>query len=507
MAKKNYNKKNIPKSQSTTTAGNNFDDNDNSMLNPIVNAADENENEFFDKTDKVMKKRKEHLNDFYHNVKRTKVVSNIEDDNEDDTLDESTENPNHELPNNGLSNSTKSREINYSCSNDSADCSSSNVSLTTSSYGPHFSSTPNNTEKRLELNKSILLHNKNQSDQSLTNKRSSEMIGENNCDRFSSSSKHMDKNTLAASDSNILSQTTSNTKVPYISQSTITLETSTTTNKHMDYNSNQCSNNFIIDRSLICSSTINSASTMNRSSTNNNFQWKPIDIKNSMEYRDLEKKNKDLLNKIDNLKEALSKERKERKKMNETHILKPRTSFWNELSIFMESHGDSYQGDSRTIHEIGRELGLTDNMIQYVQRDTDKPDKVAMNIWRKLCPTIEDKVFVRSIKRVPTSTLDNIYAFARLSHPKSSLDYKKMRNDIAANIRQGNLSHRTHGALLMNQNYNEENDADNDDNDGENNSDNDDDDEENESNSHANDFQSRIRTSEVVDDSSNDEEE
>ncbi|CAF3985921.1 unnamed protein product [Rotaria sp. Silwood1] len=554
MAKKNYNKKNIPKSQSTTTAGNNFDDNDNSMLNPIVNAADENENEFFDKTDKVMKKRKEHLNDFYHNVKRTKVVSNIEDDNEDDTLDESTENPNHELPNNGLSNSTKSREINYSCSNDSADCSSSNVSLTTSSYGPHFSSTPNNTEKRLELNKSILLHNKNQSDQSLTNKRSSEMIGENNCDRFSSSSKHMDKNTLAASEqidktpastnrgsknhlksnqnSNILSQTTSNTKVPYISQSTITLETSTTTNKHMDYNSNQCSNNFIIDRSLICSSTINSASTMNRSSTNNNFQWKPIDIKNSMEYRDLEKKNKDLLNKIDNLKEALSKERKERKKMNETHILKPRTSFWNELSIFMESHGDSYQGDSRTIHEIGRELGLTDNMIQYVQRDTDKPDKVAMNIWRKLCPTIEDKktkysdyflfniidlfektIFLKTIKTTDLTMKKILFccffisAFARLSHPKSSLDYKKMRNDIAANIRQGNLSHRTHGALLMNQNYNEENDADNDDNDGENNSDNDDDDEENESNSHANDFQSRIRTSEVVDDSSNDEEE
>ena len=75
----------------------------------------------------------------------------------------------------------------------------------------------------------------------------------------------------------------------------------------------------------------------------------------------------------------------------------------------MESHGDSYHGDGRTIHEIGRALGLTDHMIHYVQRDTDKPDKVAMNIWRKLCPTIEDKVFVRSIKKVPTSTLDNIY--------------------------------------------------------------------------------------------------
>ncbi|CAM4787186.1 unnamed protein product [Rotaria magnacalcarata] len=106
-------------------------------------------------------------------------------------------------------------------------------------------------------------------------------------------------------------------------------------------------------------------------------------------------------------------------------------------------------------------------------------------------------------------------AFARLSHPKGSLDYKKMRNDIAANIRQGNLSYRTHGALLMNQNSNGENDAhndeennsDNDNDDEENNSDNDDDDEENESNNHVNDFQSRIRTIEVVDDSSNGEEE
>ncbi|CAF1395056.1 unnamed protein product [Rotaria magnacalcarata] len=206
----------------------------------------------------------------------------------------------------------------------------------------------------------------------------------------------------------------------------------------------------------------------------------------------------------------------------------------------MESHGDSYQGDGRTIHQIGRALGLTDHMIQYVQRDTDKPGKVAMNIWRKLCPTIDDKVFVKSIKKVPISTLDNIYAFARLSNPKSSLDYKKMRSAIAANIRQGNLSHRTRGALLMDQNYNGENDADNDENDKENNSDNDDDDEENksdnddddeenksdnddddeesesdnddddeenESTNHVNDAQSRGRTSEAVNDSSNNEEE
>ena len=38
--------------------------------------------------------------------------------------------------------------------------------------------------------------------------------------------------------------------------------------------------------------------------------------------RELNKKNKDLSNKIENLKEALSKERKERKKMDETYICK-----------------------------------------------------------------------------------------------------------------------------------------------------------------------------------------
>ncbi|CAF2798393.1 unnamed protein product [Rotaria sp. Silwood2] len=100
-----------------------------------------------------------------------------------------------------------------------------------------------------------------------------------------------------------------------------------------------------------------------------------------------------------------------------------------------------------------------------------------------------------------------------------------MRSDIAANIRQGNLSHRARGALLMDQNYNGENDendkennsdnddddeenkSDNDDDDEENESDNDDDDEENESTNHVNDAQSRIRTSEAVNDSSNNEEE
>ena len=70
--KKELQQKNISKSQSTTAAETNFDDNDNSMPSPAINAADENEKEFFDKTDKVIKKRKEYLYDFYHNAKKTK---------------------------------------------------------------------------------------------------------------------------------------------------------------------------------------------------------------------------------------------------------------------------------------------------------------------------------------------------------------------------------------------------------------------------------------------------
>ena len=76
-----------------------------------------------------------------------------------------------------------------------------------------------------------------------------------------------------------------------------------------------------VNRSLICSNA-DGELVVNRPSTITNSQWRPVDIKNTMEYRELEKKNKDLSNKVDNLKEALSKERKERKRMGETHIRK-----------------------------------------------------------------------------------------------------------------------------------------------------------------------------------------
>jgi hypothetical protein len=107
------------------------------------------------------------------------VVSDVDsDDDIDDTLDESTENLIDEIPKND----------------------SSNVSLTTSSCRLPLTSVPDNTERRHELNRSVLLHKKNQSDQFLSNKRSSGIIDDNdNRDRSMYSPKHIDDNGLEAS--------------------------------------------------------------------------------------------------------------------------------------------------------------------------------------------------------------------------------------------------------------------------------------------------------------------
>ena len=90
--------------------------------------------------------------------------------------------------------------------------------------------------------------------------------------------------------------------------------------------------------------------------------------------------------------------------------MKPRASFWKELTLFMNSYNDLYRGDGRSLQEIGLALGFNEFMAQQVQQEADKPDKVAMNIWRKLCSTQEYRVFVGSIKNVPLSTLQNIHS-------------------------------------------------------------------------------------------------
>jgi tRNA U34 5-carboxymethylaminomethyl modifying GTPase MnmE/TrmE len=59
-----------------------------------------------------------------------------------------------------------------------------------------------------------------------------------------------------------------------------------------------------------------------RPSINPALQMRAADIRGSIEYRELEKKNKRLQEQNENLKQELKKMRKERKKFGETHMRK-----------------------------------------------------------------------------------------------------------------------------------------------------------------------------------------
>ncbi len=79
---------------------------------------------------------------------------------------------------------------------------------------------------------------------------------------------------------------------------------------------------FNIDRSIIRMPDSTSQAPANRPSTNTVVQIRTADVLGSIEYRELQKKNKTLSTQVDNLKAALKKVAKERKKNEETHMCK-----------------------------------------------------------------------------------------------------------------------------------------------------------------------------------------
>ena len=80
------------------------------------------------------------------------------------------------------------------------------------------------------------------------------------------------------------------------------------------------------------------------------------------------------------------------------------------MTLFMDCYRNPFQSDGRTIDEIGAALGLNPIGIRQVQQDANRPDKVAMNVWRKICPTREHRLYVGSVKHVPETTLNDIYS-------------------------------------------------------------------------------------------------
>ena len=77
-----------------------------------------------------------------------------------------------------------------------------------------------------------------------------------------------------------------------------------------------------IDRSIIRLPNRTSQTPENRSSTSAVLHIRTVDIQSSIEYRELEKKNKQLSAQVDNLKQVVKKMRKEKKIFEETHMYK-----------------------------------------------------------------------------------------------------------------------------------------------------------------------------------------
>ncbi|CAF4277805.1 unnamed protein product [Rotaria sp. Silwood2] len=430
MPKRKHNKFNNSKrirSSNTSTADNECERNITDVTNISLQSNDE---DFLDNNIKMtLNKRKKHLKNFYDRTKTAPGTFDGEDNIFNDLIETST-----------TASTKKKVSIDANlCQTIQSDSSvedgfpSATRTLTTTSRDPHLlsSSLTDNINVCRGKNQSLLTTENHPSDSYLFGARSSSIVVDNQHHHSSLTQQSIDEN----------------------EKQILTPKDHTTVDTCC--HRSQCFYffTFNIYRSIIRLPNVTSQAHANRPSTNIVAQIRTIDVLHSIEYRELEEKNKKLLTQVDNLKQAIKKMRKERKKFEETHMLKPRASLYNELRLFLDLNSDIYKGDGRTIEEIGSALGLSSMAIHQVQQDAEKPDKIAMNVWRKICPTQEDRIYVGTIKQVPKSTVQNIYMFARLCLPNMNLNFKKMRNDIATNLRQGRFNPKS--TANMSSNYTE----------------------------------------------------
>ncbi|CAF4506168.1 unnamed protein product, partial [Rotaria magnacalcarata] len=398
-----------------------------------------NDEDFLDNIAVTMNKRRKHLNSFYNDSGSAPglfdSVYNISDNGGDSEVLA------YGLNKTISSNNTHRLQVGQSNSTVAIDFSSTTPIITKAQTMSRdiglVSSFTNNMELHRGVNKSLSTRGNYQSDLDSVDAVSNLLVVDNQHDRSSSTRlslprrlfDHYEKkesimmnratggvvkptmNHQSSSPKDKLSSETdvNKKKTPYISKSSIAFDSPIIDANHIRGNFSQNTNSFAITRSIIRLPDTNSQTRKNRPLTSTTVKLRTTDILNSVEYRELEKINRDLSTKVQNLKSALQNMGREQKKMKTTHMLKPRPAFWNEVNVFMNSYSELFTGDGRTIATIGTALCLNEVMIQQVQQNVDRPDKVAMNIWRKLCPTQADRLYVGSIKKVPATTLQNIY--------------------------------------------------------------------------------------------------
>ncbi|CAF3857902.1 unnamed protein product, partial [Rotaria sp. Silwood1] len=382
--KSNGSKKAPPSNSSSTNVEHNTNTYD--ITNVSVHSNDE---DFLDNIEETMNKRRKHVKNFYNDS--ANVPGSFDSDG--NMLADCVEVP-ISLPKKTKS-SIKTNQLQVGQSNSTVinDFSSTLRTTTTSSHLDVVSSSNNNIKLNRGANKSLSTRENYPSDKHSFDTSSNSLVVDNEHDR--------------SSNIRLLSTQESFDSREDTAPTTMKHATPRVANAAMNHQPSYSS--FDVNRSIIRLPDRNSQTRENRPSTSTPVQLRAIDVQCSIEYRELEKKNKELKTQVANLKVALKILGRQLNKMKTTHMLKPRPAFWNELTVFMDSYSELFKGDGRTIAEIGAELGLNQAMIQHVQQDAEKPDKVAMNIWRTLCPTQADRVYVESIKCVPATTLQNIY--------------------------------------------------------------------------------------------------
>ncbi|CAF3416835.1 unnamed protein product [Rotaria sp. Silwood2] len=291
--------------------------------NDLTNISiDSNHEDFLDNIEVTMKKKRKLVKSFFYDSENAPGAFHSEDNDSDNRVQLSTSMSNKKNP----PSNKDVLQIDQSKSTVSIDCSSTIPAATTISRNVNLvSSVTSNIKLNRGINKSLSTHEYYQSDLHSFDTTSNSLVLDNEHDRSSSTRLSLTKQTFDShenlSSMNNLSTATdvNKKKTHYFSTSSIAFDTPSIGRNLIHNNFSQNTNSFDINRSIIKLPDRNSQ-LENRPSTSTIVQLRTTDILCSIEYRELEKKNRELTTKVDTLKAALKQMGREQKKMKATHM-------------------------------------------------------------------------------------------------------------------------------------------------------------------------------------------
>ncbi|CAF4007366.1 unnamed protein product [Rotaria sp. Silwood1] len=295
--KSNGSKKAPPSNSSSTNVEHNTNTYD--ITNVSVHSNDE---DFLDNIEETMNKRRKHVKNFYNDS--ANVPGSFDSDG--NMLADCVEVP-ISLPKKTKS-SIKTNQLQVGQSNSTVinDFSSTLRTTTTSSHLDVVSSSNNNIKLNRGANKSLSTRENYPSDKHSFDTSSNSLVVDNEHDR--------------SSNIRLLSTQESFDSREDTAPTTMKHATPRVANAAMNHQPSYSS--FDVNRSIIRLPDRNSQTRENRPSTSTPVQLRAIDVQCSIEYRELEKKNKELKTQVANLKVALKILGRQLNKMKTTHMCK-----------------------------------------------------------------------------------------------------------------------------------------------------------------------------------------